>query len=154
MRSLGRVGHLAAGAVGPPGKRTFYLEVDGPDGREWFHVEKEQVAALGAHGLQLLGEVSGTVPEPASSLDPPGQPTFRVGEIGLGSDGDDVVVLLSPVEDGEPVAFTVSSTAFAAMARRALAVVAAGRPPCRLCGLPQDPDGHACPGGNGDLRHR
>jgi len=154
MRSLGRVDHLAAGALGPPGKRTFYLEVDGPGGREWFVVEKEQVSALAAHGLKLVRtpETSSTNPGPAMGT--PGEPTFRVGEIGLGSDGEEVVVLLSPTEEGEPVAFTVAPGVFAAMARRALEVVAGGRPLCGFCGLPEDSDGHACPAGNGDLRRR
>jgi len=31
-------------------------------------------------------------------------------------------------------------------------VVAAGRPPCPLCGLPLDPDGHVCPRQNGYRR--
>jgi uncharacterized repeat protein (TIGR03847 family) len=152
MRSLGKVTHLAAGAVGPPGQRTFYLEVDGPDGREWYQLEKEQVAALAAHGLDLVGaKPSG---EPGPPLSPPGEPVFRVAEIGLGTDADGVLVLLSPAREGEPVAFSTPAETFAAMARRALEVVAAGRPRCRLCGLPMDPEGHACPGGNGDLRRR
>jgi len=157
MRSLGRVEHLAAGAFGAPGKRTFFLEVGSAHEREWFILEKEQVAALAAHGLELLGEASGTVPEPLSGplplRAPAGEPTFRVGEIGLGAEAGELLVLLSPDEDGEPVAFSVDAPLFATMARRALAVAAAGRPKCRLCGLPLDPDGHACPGGNGD-RHR
>jgi uncharacterized repeat protein (TIGR03847 family) len=32
-----------------------------------------------------------------------------------------------------------------AFARHAERVVAAGRPACRFCGGPIDPDGHACP---------
>jgi uncharacterized repeat protein (TIGR03847 family) len=151
MRSLGRVEHLAAGAMGPPGHRTFYLELDGPQGREWFLVEKEQLAAMATHGLELAGAGSA---EPGPALSEPGGPTFRVGEIGLGSDGEEIVVVLSPAEEGEPVAFTVSQPDFAAMARRALAVVAAGRPRCRFCGLPEDPEGHTCPAGNGDLRRQ
>jgi uncharacterized repeat protein (TIGR03847 family) len=35
--------------------------------------------------------------------------------------------------------------------RRATRIVAAGRPPCPLCGLPLDPQGHVCPRGNGRL---
>jgi len=154
MRSLGRIDRLVAGAVGPPGKRSFYLEVTGPDAYEWFALEKEQVAALATHGLELLGVARGAPVEPGQSAPPVGEPTFRVGEIGLGAEGGDVLLLLSPAEEGDPVAFTVPADVFAAAARRALAVVAAGRPSCRLCGLPLDPEGHACPGGNGDLRHR
>ena len=32
-----------------------------------------------------------------------------------------------------------------AFATRAVELVAAGRPTCRFCGLPMDPDGHPCP---------
>jgi uncharacterized repeat protein (TIGR03847 family) len=35
--------------------------------------------------------------------------------------------------------------------RRATRIVTAGRPPCPLCGLPLDPQGHVCPRGNGRL---
>ena len=34
---------------------------------------------------------------------------------------------------------------------RARRVVAAGRPPCPLCGLPLNPEGHICPRRNGTL---
>ena len=36
-----------------------------------------------------------------------------------------------------------------ALAQGALKVVSAGRPPCPLCGLPLDTDGHVCPRQNG-----
>ena len=36
-----------------------------------------------------------------------------------------------------------------AFAQRAAKIVSAGRPPCPLCGLPLDTDGHICPRQNG-----
>ncbi len=39
-----------------------------------------------------------------------------------------------------------------AFAKRALDVVNAGRPPCPLCSLPLDPEGHVCPRQNGYRR--
>jgi uncharacterized repeat protein (TIGR03847 family) len=36
-----------------------------------------------------------------------------------------------------------------AFAQRALRIVAQGRPPCPLCGLPLDAAGHVCPRQNG-----
>ncbi|GAB3666822.1 DUF3090 domain-containing protein [Streptomyces sparsus] len=39
-----------------------------------------------------------------------------------------------------------------AFAKRALEVVNAGRPPCPLCSLPLDPEGHVCPRQNGYRR--
>ena len=41
-----------------------------------------------------------------------------------------------------------------AFAKRALTVVAAGRPACPFCGGPIDPDGHLCPRANGFRRIR
>ena len=40
-----------------------------------------------------------------------------------------------------------------AFADRADQVVAAGRPPCPLCGEPLDPQGHICPRRNGRYLH-
>lgn len=154
MRSLGRVRRISAGAIGRPGKRTFFVEIESEFGPEWFLLEKEHLSALAAHGLELLGRGGGAAADPGTIPIPSGDAVFRVGEIGLGAQEGEVVVLLSPDGDGEPVAFTVGAEAFVEMARRALSVVAAGRPPCRLCGRPVDPEGHACPGGNGDLRLR
>ena len=57
------------------------------------------------------------------------------------------------VEEG-PDALRVRITAGAARAfiKRAQRVVAAGRPPCPLCALPLDPEGHICPRQNGHRR--
>jgi len=46
----------------------------------------------------------------------------------------------------------ISPSAALAFAARAERVVAAGRPPCALCGLPLDPNGHVCPRMNGYRR--
>jgi uncharacterized repeat protein (TIGR03847 family) len=40
-----------------------------------------------------------------------------------------------------------------AFARRAVALVASGRPSCPFCGRPIDADGHICPRANGYRRH-
>lgn len=150
MRDLGTVSIFRAGAVGAPGHRTFYLEVDD----EWFLLEKEQVAVLAARALELLGELGVRPQEPIEALSEAGDPTFRVGaiEMGIGSGG--VTIALSPGEDEdhEAVSFVVAPQQLDAMARRALLVVAAGRPPCPYCNLPRDPEGHVCPASNGDRR--
>ena len=46
----------------------------------------------------------------------------------------------------------VSRAQAAAFCDHADEVVAAGRPPCPLCGLPLDPEGHVCPRQNGHRR--
>jgi uncharacterized repeat protein (TIGR03847 family) len=60
---------------------------------------------------------------------------------------------LSDADEG-PDAVRVRITAEAARAFvvRAQRVVAAGRPPCPLCSLPLDPEGHICPRQNGHRR--
>jgi len=99
-------------------------------------------------------------------LDTPVDSEFRVGTMGLAWDseraqvivellalteeevGEDIV--LEDREDG-PDALRVFLTLAEArdFARHAERVVAAGRPPCPLCGNPLDSDGHICPRLNG-----
>jgi hypothetical protein len=58
--------------------------------------------------------------------------------------------------DGPDIAkarFRLTRPQAAAFVERARALVQAGRPSCRLCGLPMDPDGHTCPGTNGHVHH-
>ena len=66
-----------------------------------------------------------------------------------------------PPEQAEPseppdtakARFHLTRPQAAAFVERARSLVQAGRPSCRLCGLPMDPDGHTCPGTNGHVRH-
>jgi uncharacterized repeat protein (TIGR03847 family) len=98
-------------------------------------------------------------------LDMPVLEDFRVGAIALAWDGDDGRVVIEaqeateePVEpladevpaDGPGVLrVRITPGAARAFAQRALRIVAAGRPPCPLCGLPLNADGHVCPRQNG-----
>jgi uncharacterized repeat protein (TIGR03847 family) len=43
----------------------------------------------------------------------------------------------------------MTATAARTFVARATNIVAAGRPPCPLCGAPLDPQGHICPRRNG-----
>jgi uncharacterized repeat protein (TIGR03847 family) len=166
-----------AGTVGRPGARTFFLQAR--DGSRIVSValEKVQVAVLADRLGQLLGELdrrgvaAGSEPAAAidsAPLDEPINEAFRAGSLTLGWDGDDEVVLVearAQDEDGEaidpdedddededgPDLLRVRMTASAArvFVERASRVVAAGRPPCPLCGAPLDPMGHICPRRNG-----
>jgi uncharacterized repeat protein (TIGR03847 family) len=61
--------------------------------------------------------------------------------------------LLRDDENGPPMLrVRLSGTMARAFAKRALEVVNAGRPPCPLCSLPLDPEGHVCPRQNGYRR--
>jgi uncharacterized repeat protein (TIGR03847 family) len=172
---------FVAGTVGEPGQRTFYLQARAGNRLCTVVVEKEQVRLLGERLGGLLDEVarrtgsSGELPGGASAddtapLDVPIEEEFRVGTLTLGWDasaGRVVVeaIAVGPepeeVSGGEPAAeddlrdvLQVRITAGDARAfvRRALALVAAGRPPCPLCGQPLDPSGHVCPRQNGYRR--
>jgi probable phosphoglycerate mutase len=159
---LNPVTHITVGAMGVPGKRTFYLQ-----GRQGMTtvtllVEKEQVAAL-ARGinemLEQLGERGGTVQvsELAMELSHPIEPVFRVGQMGLGYDAERkliVTVAYELPEEENPavvdvVRFWATSDQMRALARHVAALVAAGRPSCVMCGRPIDPEGHFCPKKNG-----
>ena len=56
-------------------------------------------------------------------------------------------------DDGEVFVVRITEQQARAFARRAVALVAAGRPNCPFCGRPIDPAGHICPRANGYRRH-
>lgn len=104
-------------------------------------------------------------------LDQPLIEEFRVGTLRLAWDSDEHRVVIEayevteeeadpppPVEedpdaDGpETLVVRISAQQARAFVRRALAVVAQGRPPCPFCGRPLDPEGHICPRQNGYRR--
>ncbi|OEU89383.1 hypothetical protein DB35_20715 [Streptomyces abyssalis] len=110
-------------------------------------------------------------------LETPVEEEFRVGTMALAWDGDgermvveaQAVVeleadsdedladaeerLLQDDENGPPMLrVRLDGTMARAFAKRALEVVNAGRPPCPLCSLPLDPEGHVCPRQNGYRR--
>ena len=112
-------------------------------------------------------------------LDTPVDEEFRVGTLGLAFDVDTSTVVIEAIEAGEADAeadlgaedeealsadddeddepdddldrlrVRLTPEATRAFIDRARRVVAAGRPPCPLCGQPLDPAGHLCPRHNG-----
>ena len=165
---------FVAGTVGTPGQRTFYLQA--AQGAQVVSValEKQQVAVLADRLEQLLDEVvnrTGTaLPATESDLDALEQPIdeeFRVSAMGLAWAGDAGLVvieaqaptedtsvaeetLLEDVEDGpDALRVLIEPGRARAFVERARRLISAGRPPCPLCGLPLDPDGHVCPRHNG-----
>ncbi len=171
---------FVAGTVGEPGERVFYLQATARGRTVSVALEKVQVAVLSERLDELLGEVQrrlgldvpaeATELEDLAPLDAPIDEEFRVGTMGLAWDGDAGLVVVEahaqtgeddeeapePLTDAEegPDVLRVRMSAAAARAfiGRAERVVAAGRPPCPLCGLPLDPTGHVCPRQNGFRR--
>jgi uncharacterized repeat protein (TIGR03847 family) len=108
--------------------------------------------------------------EPLTS---PVEEEFRVGTLGLAFDVDTSTVVIEAIEVGEGEAdpdldaeadpeleeepaehldrlrVRITPEETRAFIERARRVVAAGRPPCPLCGQPLNPTGHICPRHNG-----
>jgi uncharacterized repeat protein (TIGR03847 family) len=166
---------FVAGAVGQPGDRTFYLQASSGGRVTSVIVEKVQGSLLAERIDELLDEVLRRTGEQTSRdpvapaddgpLDLPLLEEFRVGAIALAWDGESDRVVIEAQEESEspvepladdipadgPAVLRVRITAQAAraFAQRALRIVAQGRPPCPLCGLPLDAAGHICPRQNG-----
>ena len=67
--------------------------------------------------------------------------------------GGEEIEPLSDADEGPDVLrVRLSADMARAFISRAQRVVAAGRPPCPLCALPLDPEGHVCPRQNGHRR--
>jgi uncharacterized repeat protein (TIGR03847 family) len=169
---------FVAGTIGEPGSRAFFLQARDGSRVISVALEKVQVAALIQRLDELLDELerrgiegAGTLEafdaDPAP-LDEPINEAFRAGTLSLGWDTQDDLVLLEAreqtedEEDDEEAAFDddgedgpdllrvrITPLAARAFVGRALRVLAAGRPPCPLCGQPLDPQGHLCPRRNG-----
>jgi uncharacterized repeat protein (TIGR03847 family) len=157
--------HLTIGTVGPPGKRTFYLQ--GSRGTQVISlvVEKEQAILLGNSLETFLDELERKHPSSTREaseplwmdmrLREPLEELFRVGNMGLGySDDNDLVVIIAYelVEEGEDpnvVSFWATRAQIQSLIKHVSDVVKQGRPVCGNCGRPIDPDGHFCPNRNG-----
>jgi len=107
----------------------------------------------------------------AAPLDEPMNEAFRVGTMAIVWDGEEesiVVEARAMTEDDESpesaleededddeedesdvVRVSLTPRKALAFAKRALDVVAAGRPPCPFCGQPLNPEGHICARRNG-----
>ena len=160
--------HLTADAIGKPGQRVFYIQARQADRAITLILEKGQLQSLAVGVEQFLAEVasqnpdlpeaSGSFEEAAMHIQPPVDPLFRVGEIGLGYDQnrDRTVVILHELqtEDADPEEASVvrmwsTRDQLRALARWAADVVERGRPVCTQCGQPIEPEGHFCPKKNG-----
>lgn len=66
---------------------------------------------------------------------------------------EDALAAALEADDGEVFVVRITEQQARAFARRAVALVAAGRPSCPFCGRPIDASGHICPRANGYRRH-
>ena len=162
--------HITSDAIGQPGQRVFYIQAFQAEKTYTVIIEKTQLQSLAVGIEQFLAEVARQNPkleeagadyvEEQMRINPPVDPVFRVGEIGLGYDQtrDRVVLFVREVqgEDQEPesgsvIRFWCTRTQLRQLARWGVEVASRGRPICPQCGQPMEPEGHFCPKKNGHL---
>ncbi len=172
--------HITTDAIGAPGKRVFYIQAWQGARTISLIVEKIQIQSLAVGCEQFLAEIQTRFPDLAEAagdyeaetmhIQPPVDPMFRVGELGLGYDADnDLVVLVAKelvpegtegldepegsedeaANQGRVVRFWCTRSQLRAMCRWGMDVAARGRPLCPQCGEPIDAAGHFCPKRNG-----
>jgi uncharacterized repeat protein (TIGR03847 family) len=158
---LGEVDAFTIGTVGRPGQRTFYIQARNGGQAVTVKCEKQQVAALGQYLRGVLDDLPAATDEPLGaslSMVEPIVAAFVLGPVAVGVDTDrDRIVLqleeVSDTDEDDPddeadvtnLRVELTRGQVQAFCRLAEETVAAGRPPCRWCGRPLDPDGHACP---------
>lgn len=167
---------FVAGAVGPPGQRTFFLQASSGPRRVTVSLEKEQVAVLGERLGELLDRVAGVEGSPTAAetvadnapLDSPFEDDFRVQALTVSweserravvveaheyaIEGDGPIPMEPLPEVGEVLRVVLPPAQARAFSQRCAAAVEGGRKPCPFCGQPLDPEGHVCPRANGYRR--
>lgn len=165
---LNPVSNITTDAIGKPGERVFYLQGVQENRVVTLLVEKVQIQSLAVGVEQFLTEIAQKYPDlPEASIDfiedrmhilPPVDPMFRVGEMGLGYDAEnDLMVLVAReiIPEGEDnenagvVRFWCTRTQLRSMCHWGIEVANRGRPLCPQCGEPMEPEGHFCPKKNG-----
>lgn len=171
--NLKPVTHITTDAIGPAGKRVFYIQGWKDDQVISLLVEKFQIQTLTIGVEQFLSELTRNFPDlPEATADydeddmhihPPVEPLFRVGEISLGYDPENDLMALVARETtdnedkedeeekqaGSVVRYWCTRSQIRAMCHWGLEVASRGRPLCSQCGQPKDPEGHFCPRKNG-----
>lgn len=167
------------GTIGPPGARTFYLQVRSGKQVVSVALEKQQSALLAEKIDEILDQLISiegnrfSVPTstPIELVDNDQletvQESFRAGAMSLGWDPTTAQVIIeaypmsdddtdddeSPLDDDaqdtEMLLVRLPVGTARAFAKRTLEVVGAGRPACPICGYPIDADGHTCTAAEG-----
>lgn len=178
--SLDPVDLITVDAIGKPGSRVFYIQ--GRQGSQVVSliIEKIQLQSLIAGVSEFLKEVIRKYPdristdidlkEEAMRIQPPVDPKFRVGDMGLAYDDErDLVCIIAremnifqndeegdeeelgemKKEEGNVVRYWCSRGQLLTLAHWGAIVIERGRPICPQCLQPMEPDGHFCPKKNG-----
>ncbi len=161
--------HFTAGAIGEPGNRTFFIQAGDEYGMTSIKCEKQHVQAL----AQFLSTAMEDLPTPdfvprPEALVEVDEPTFVAGQISIGEnevetgfvlmveefvlpDDDELDPLLQDLgldmgeDEGSRMRVHITLQQASSFLQGARELMSSSRPPCRLCGFPEDPNGHACP---------
>jgi uncharacterized repeat protein (TIGR03847 family) len=165
------VDRITFGALGPPGRRTFYLQARAGLDSVTLLVEKDHVIAL-SEGTEEIFKSAGYPEESiewdadSMALEEPVEPAFRVGTMAIGYAEDRDLVLIEcrppaeaaddPERETDPglglgpsARFWITRAQLEALSAYGMIVAAQGRPICPLCRVPMEPEGHQCFASNG-----
>ncbi len=157
--------HFTTGAIGDPGSRVFYLQGGDAERYVSVKVEKQQMSALAGFLRTVLDDLPAPDEEHLASvgLIEPALPEWVVGQIAVGVDEaesklvivvEELVIVDEEEDEDDPLGLEISGASLRIQITPAQAesfiltveaLLTSGRPPCRLCGQPVDPAGHACP---------
>jgi uncharacterized repeat protein (TIGR03847 family) len=179
LRTFENVSRFTVGTLGEPGSRSFWIQVRSGNVLVSVAAEKSQVSVLGERFQEMLKEIRIAHPnierpeiaEDREPLETPVIGEFRIGaiaiffdelsenvqvdlrEVNIDVDEEELFEIDSPsLDDIQVVRVFLSLEQVRTFARRADALVRAGRPPCPFCALPIDPLGHICARANGYRR--
>ena len=162
--------HITVDAIGQPGDRVFYLQGKSDDQVITLLVEKFQIQTLALAIENLMSELREKKPdlleaspsfvEDDMTLEPPLDPLFRVGELSLGYDPtQDLLILIArEIPSGEPdedekalgeVRFWCTRSQLWALGRWGIELSSRGRPVWPSTGEPILPPGEFSPKNNG-----
>ena len=170
---LNPITHITVDAIGQPGERVFYLQGKNDSQEITLLVEKFQIQTLALAIENLMSELREKMPDLVDAspdydeeqmlLDPPLDPLFRVGELSLGYDpSQDLMILIAkevpidlPSEEDEAeetlseVRFWCSRSQLWSLARWGIELASRGRPVWPSTGEPILPPGEFSPKNNG-----
>lgn len=163
--------HITVDAIGQPGERVFYLQGRSPEQAITLLVEKFQIQTLALAVENLMVELEEKSPDIADAspvydeeemiLEPPLDPLFRVGELSLGYDQEqDLLILIAKEvptamtesadeENLSEVRFWCTRSQLWAMGRWGIELASRGRPVWPSTGEPILPPGEFSPKNNG-----
>lgn len=174
--NLDPVDHITVDALGKPGNRVFYIQGRKDAEVVSLIIEKIQLQSLTLGIPDFFEEIQKRFPDlpPAPEADlqeeqmriqPPVDPKFRVGNLGLAYDDErDLVCIIarelqyseSQEEEGEEeggiVRYWCTRQQLVVLSRWGVIVTESGRPICPQCQQPMEPEGHFCPKKNGHKR--